>query len=1432
MSGPQLSVTSSAARSSPSDVFEVRKSTISSLLDNRGSANDSTNQKNPKSATTNGSSNKQELKQQHNRQSDKQSKSSRRGIALNSSKGSEYSKKQGNRSGNKSSKAHNSQVPDGQRITRSFIKSNGIQLAGIKSTNQNEESSMGADELATCGHIQKQGQNPVQNYTQQELVAAGPLFSDPGALGFMQRQHVLKPRPYPKYMLVQPRLLRSPVFHQSEWDRKNQEKMLEMEAANNGSDFQGLYEEFQKMREVERAKMEELGLVDAENATKDLNDAIFFQGTCLDMCPTFERVRRALENNVKALEKDFSSQKISRARAVKAFSRPAAGQPPPMPSDVRPPRILLKSLDYLVGTILPQLPDSHSFLWDRTRSIRQDFVYQNYYGPEAIDCNERIVRIHLLCMHVMARTDVEYSQQQELEQFNKALQTLMEIYQDVRNHGGFCPNEAEFRAYHLLSHFRDPELERELQTLPDAVFTDPRVQLALRFRLLMSQNFKTERGHTNKVGAANMFVKFFQMACHSSTPALMACLLETHFNEIRFYSLKSLSRSYHTGGKALLGTALQQMLGFDSLQDMIEFVSYYEVDTIYDGETFLVDLCNKEKLENAYKLKSIAEKPKRLPAFSLKIDAILKENPLRFYVDSGLSNSDLKLRETSAILLVNTSNDSQNRSRFGPCSTAKVDSASVPFGKANEAFGASSAVASAQSSKFESPSLFGQNHTSDLAPAFSQIPASFPESAFGQNSSFGQKPGFNSKPTETPNMPSSSDGGSFILTNSIKSDSIVSSQSAFTKTQQFLNALNALNSPKESLRFGNSPSSDRPKPSLSPVKPNFEISAPIQPIPTSNSNFSFTSRGESEENNKHSTMALEAESQLPKIEGKHSESKIFSMFPGPAESTVNQNKANSPHVHFASSPQVKPKNALHAHCKSNISSVRQSLFFGKAVQIVCDEMLDSIISNELFLTISRLQTAESRSPERKKVIDLLSKELFSAFVSEETYQASLESTAQHLYESRLYRRVLRKVIRRSQHALSRKILKQDRMQELESINFRKPSSKRDSSQAQSQESLQKRKKTHKAEVSYTDIHSRQDEIRSLWAPLNLQKFVETCGHNFSSKRLQLQRLDCKLVVENWTLAYSKWLANKFSLKTSKDRTRYENTVEHKDLSVCFESLSKFVLSIPASIQDVSFIVYECGLTDEDALTKYKDLRTKLNRDRTVLDKIVQICDRYCLYKVQILVVLWDASQSGVTTNQIVEYLDIDAVSAKNCVNKVHICNMASNEENVSQLLEGQLSIMADYFDGLLTFRGDRKLKTSKPPNRERMSREDISAFNDKIYVKEQELFRKAKDSHQHGYLTKHIGRNSSVDLTNTSGIFKTPNTSFANRSIQYNKSLLGSHSFSSLGRENSFFRSFANGSILEGSTPFASPRPDPKALPKKILDLRKLTASIKERYKK
>lgn len=490
-------------------------------------------------------------------------------------------------------------------------------------------------------------QKPVKTsdgFSSSEIAGTGPIVADPASLGYKKQTRT--PRPKPKYLLPQQKVLTAPPFVQDKWDEDNQQKMLEMELKSNGQDYQGLYEELQAMREVERKHMEVAGLVDAENTRKDLNDAISFRGTCQDMCPVFERVRRALENNVQSLERDPATNKISRSRAVKAFSRPAAGQPPPLPSEVRPPQVLKRTLDYLVDEILPQLPAAHPFIWDRTRSIRQDFTYQNYFGPEAIDCNERIVRIHLVSLHIMAGSDMEYSQQQELEQFNKALQTLMEIYQDVRNQGGTAPNEAEFRAYYLLSHIRDPELDRELQRLPQELMKDSQIQLALMFRNIISQSNIVERGYKNSVGALNLYREFFRLVYNPQVPYLMSCLLETHFNTIRFYALKAISRAFHSKGKPCSVRLLSEVLGFHALERLEKFVQHFDIDVQeVDGERVL-DLFNREKLELTYKLNSIHDKAKQPQAYSPQINSKLS-GKLKDVINLGKPNDTLNLKNST-----------------------------------------------------------------------------------------------------------------------------------------------------------------------------------------------------------------------------------------------------------------------------------------------------------------------------------------------------------------------------------------------------------------------------------------------------------------------------------------------------------------------------------------------------------------------------------------------------------------------------------------------------------------------------------------------------------------------------------------------------------------------------------------------------------------
>ena len=454
------------------------------------------------------------------------------------------------------------------------------------------------------------------------------MVQNPENLGFRRIGHARR-RGKPKFLLSQQPHLKPRPFVQDHWDKINQQRMLRLE--DTIEDLNELYEKLKAIREMERKVMEEKNLVDKAESSKTLDEAIDFRGTCQDMCPTFERARRNVEYTVFSYEKENANdKKASRWKALKVFARPAAAAAPPLPSDVRPPHVLVKTLDYIVDNLLTTLPESEAFLWDRMRSIRQDFTYQNYCGPEAVDCNERIVRIHLLILHIMLKSRTNFVLQQELEQLHKSLITLSEIYDDVRASAGECPNEAEFRAYILLSKIRDPQYDRGIQELPQHIFQDERVQLAICFRRIMSNSTYSERGHIRTESCLNLFSRFFELLQSPKVPFLMSSFLQIYVNEVRFYAMKALSLSFNRKLKPVPFTYFMEQLLFNDVDELKEFCDYYSIK-IVDNKA--VDL--KTLAHHSHHLPE--KKPLRMPILSC-VDAKLDGIPLPQVINSGKPN--------------------------------------------------------------------------------------------------------------------------------------------------------------------------------------------------------------------------------------------------------------------------------------------------------------------------------------------------------------------------------------------------------------------------------------------------------------------------------------------------------------------------------------------------------------------------------------------------------------------------------------------------------------------------------------------------------------------------------------------------------------------------------------------------------------------------
>ena len=285
---------------------------------------------------------------------------------------------------------------------------------------------------------------------------------------------------------------------------------------------------------------------------------------------------------------------------VKRFRRSAAGYDEQLPSDIRTPAPLKKTMDYLVDQVIggsERLAVVHKFVWDRTRAIRNDFSIQQVTKEEdvrmAVECYERIARFHILSLHQLSNPEnlqegENFDGFQEREQLNNTLLSLMYYYDDNRDSIPF-PNEAEFRAYCIIFEFQSqqPDLEDRMQSWPPELLSDSRVQTALKL-YQAAGNTLFEQGPLRPMTpfslAQNNTGGFWTFLSTPAVPYMMACVAEIYFSYVRFASLAALWRA----GKAALPSqqsrtrdwtvdVVSQYLGFDSTEETVKFCQAFDL---------------------------------------------------------------------------------------------------------------------------------------------------------------------------------------------------------------------------------------------------------------------------------------------------------------------------------------------------------------------------------------------------------------------------------------------------------------------------------------------------------------------------------------------------------------------------------------------------------------------------------------------------------------------------------------------------------------------------------------------------------------------------------------------------------------------------------------------------------------------------------------
>ncbi|XP_076363562.1 germinal-center associated nuclear protein-like isoform X2 [Tachypleus tridentatus] len=303
----------------------------------------------------------------------------------------------------------------------------------------------------------------------------------------------------------------------------------------------------------------------------DIATAQAIVGTCPDMCPEKERFNRASKMRLSVFEvksqcKPGESGSMDQRAMVKEYSRSSADQEEPLSHELRPPKILNMTMDYLLCNIMDRLNDKttspgewYDFIWNRTRAIRKDVTQQHLCDLTSVALVEKCARFHIHCAATLCEEDMSvFDPKINNENLIKCLQTNKHFYHDLSINNITCPNEAEFRAYDILLSLREGDVLRQVQQFRPEIRDSPQVKFAIKvFSAINSNNY----------------VRFFRLVKEATY--LNACILHRYFYQVRSRAGHALLKAYclpnHTEEFPI--KELKRLLAFESEGEVRIFCS-------------------------------------------------------------------------------------------------------------------------------------------------------------------------------------------------------------------------------------------------------------------------------------------------------------------------------------------------------------------------------------------------------------------------------------------------------------------------------------------------------------------------------------------------------------------------------------------------------------------------------------------------------------------------------------------------------------------------------------------------------------------------------------------------------------------------------------------------------------------------------------------